>query len=153
MVFIACLSQGLSKYIKFRCRPLAFTSCKTSLKNKKTPGTSLPISLLPDFWRKIVLLLYYSKWSNFIFWLLLLREILGNMCIIIICLPSWDFINFEINFYNRAVLSTWPKSKDKDLNMLGTKRAFKMKQKAFLIIFKGLSLKRKKLFWKMRVRL
>ena len=42
---------------------------------------------------------------------------------------------------NRAVFSTWPKSHDKNLNILRTKRAFKVKWKAFFIIFKGLSLK------------
>ena len=39
------------------------------------------------------------------------------------------------------------KLQDKKLNILRTKRAFKMKQKAFLIIFKGLSLKQIKQFF------
>ena len=34
-----------------------------------------------------------------------------------------------------------PKKQDKKLNILRTKRAFKMKQKAFFVIFEGLSLK------------
>ena len=38
-----------------------------------------------DFWRKIFLLLYSINWLNFIVWLPLLCEILGNMCIIIFC--------------------------------------------------------------------
>ena len=47
--------------------------------------------------------------------------------------------------------STWPKSQDKNLNILAVKRAFKMK-KAFYIIFKGLSLKQiKQFFWKVRI--
>ena len=41
-----------------------------------------------------------------------------------------------------------PKSQDKILNILRTKRAFTMKQKAFFIIFEGLSLKQiKKIFF------
>ena len=40
---------------------------------------------------------------------------------------------------NQAFFSTWPKSQDKNLNILRTKRAFKVKQKAFFIIFKELS--------------
>ena len=40
--------------------------------------------------------------------------------------------------------STWPKDQDKILNILRTKRAFKMKPKVFFIIFKGLSLKQLK---------
>ena len=42
---------------------------------------------------------------------------------------------------NQDVYATWPKSSEKNLNLLGTKRAFKMKQKAFFSIFKGLSIK------------
>ena len=44
-------------------------------------------------------------------------------------------------FSNQAAFSIRPKSHDKNLNILGTKKAFKMKQKAFFIIFKGLSMK------------
>ena len=40
---------------------------------------------------------------------------------------------------NQAIFSTWPKSQNKNLNMK-TKRAFKVKWKAFFIIFKGLLL-------------
>ena len=42
---------------------------------------------------------------------------------------------------NQAVFSTCPKSQDKKMNILRTKRAFKVKRKAFFIIFEGLSLK------------
>ena len=34
--------------------------------------------------------------------------------------------------------STWPKSQDKNLNILRTKRAFEVKEKAFFIIYNGL---------------
>ena len=37
----------------------------------------------------------------------------------------------------------WSKSQDKNLNILRTKRAFKIKWKAFFIIFKGLSVAKK----------
>ena len=56
-------------------------------------------------------------------------------------------MNFEINLVsNQAVFSTWPKSQDRNLNILRTKRAFKMKYKAFFSNFKGLSLKQIKQF-------
>ena len=45
---------------------------------------SLP-HFLRNFWRKTFLLFYYINWPNFIVWLPLIREILSNMCIIIIC--------------------------------------------------------------------
>ena len=49
-----------------------------------------------DFWWNIFLMLYFI-WLNFIAWLPLLLEILSNMCIVIICCPLWDVIDFEIN--------------------------------------------------------
>ena len=35
--------------------------------------------------------------SVVIVWLLLIREILSNMCIAILCQPGYDVINFETN--------------------------------------------------------
>ena len=50
------------------------------------------------------------------------------MCISIDCFPGCDVVNFEINlFFNQAVFSALPKSQDKYLNILRTKRAFKVK--------------------------
>ena len=46
------------------------------------------------FWRKIFLILNFINWPNFIIWLSLLLEILGNICIVVICCPV---CNFEIN--------------------------------------------------------
>ena len=38
-----------------------------------------------DFSTKMFLMLYSINWPNFIAWLLLLLEILGNMCIANVC--------------------------------------------------------------------
>ena len=57
---------------------------------------SLP-HCLHDFQRKIFPLLYSITWPNFNVWLPLLCEILGNMCIVIVCLKGCDIKNFEIN--------------------------------------------------------
>ena len=46
---------------------------------------SLPHFLL-NFWRKTFITLYH--WPNFIAWLALMLEILGNVCIVMICCPS-----------------------------------------------------------------
>ena len=55
------------------------------------------------------------------------------------CKPGCDvYIHFEINLFNHAVFSTWPKSQDENLNVLRTKSALKMKQNIF---HQGLSLK------------
>ena len=49
----------------------------------------LELVFLPYFlhnvWRKIFLLIYSINWPSFIVWLSLLREILGNMCTVIVC--------------------------------------------------------------------
>ena len=44
------------------------------------------------FFHKIFFL--YFNWPNFFLWLSLLLEISGNMCIVIICYPVCDVINF-----------------------------------------------------------
>ena len=42
-------------------------------------------------------MVYSINWPNSIAWLSLLRKMLRNMCILIICFPFCDVINFEIN--------------------------------------------------------
>ena len=49
--------------------------------------------------------------------------------------------------FNQAVFSTCRKSQDRNLNILRTKRAFKMKQKTFFINLEGLSLNQIKIFF------
>ena len=68
------------------------------------------------FFKKIVSLAIY-QWPNFIVWLSLLLEILGNTCIEIFCSPGCDVIKFEISliflikpFYCRTKKS-WQKFK------------------------------------------
>ena len=53
---------------------------------------------------------------------------------------------FEFNLIYQAVFPTWPKSQDKNVNILRMKRTLKAKQKAFFIVFNGLSLKKNKIF-------
>ena len=81
-----------------------------------------------DFSRKMFLMLHFSNWPNFIARLPLLLEILGNMCITIVN-PCCDVIKFEIipfHLFYQAV-ATWPKSQEKNFNILRTKRAFDVK--------------------------
>ena len=89
-------------------------------------------------------MLYSINRPNFTVWLPSRFEMLDNMCIVIISCPGCDVINFEINlsflikpfFY----LTNRKGQKSKYLRM---KRATNMKQKAFFINFKGLSVVRK----------
>ena len=57
------------------------------------------------------------------------------MFIAIFCVPVCDIINFESY---QAIFLNNQKSQEKNLNILRTKSAFKIKWKAVLIIFKGL---------------
>ena len=60
-----------------------------------------------------------------IVWLRLLLEISDKMCIVIICFSVDEILNFEINI--SCLFLHAPKNKDKRLNILRTKAAFKMK--------------------------
>ena len=62
------------------------------------------------------------------------------MCIAIVCFPGCHVINFEINLI--FLIKTYfyiATNQDKNLNILRTKRVFKVKRKAFSTTFKGLS--------------
>ena len=64
------------------------------------------------------------------------------MSIAIVCKPGCDVMNFKVkHLSDQAFFPTRPKGRDKNLNILRTKRVFKAKQKAFFITFKGLSIK------------
>ena len=59
----------------------------------------------------------------------LLLELLGNMCIAIVCFPGCDATNFEINriLINQAFFLRDQKLKAKNLNVWRTKNPFRMK--------------------------
>ena len=50
-----------------------------------------------DFLRKVLFFLCSINWPNFIVCLPILLELLGNMCIGMVCSSGYDVINFEIN--------------------------------------------------------
>ena len=62
---------------------------------KKGPELVSPPLLVFDFSRKRYFVLYSINSLNFTFWLPLLLEILNNMCIVIVCCPICDVIDFE----------------------------------------------------------
>ena len=63
---------------------------------RKGLGIVSPPHFVDDFSRKMLFMLYSINWPNFIVRLLLLFEILGNICIVIVCLPSCDVTNSKI---------------------------------------------------------
>ena len=52
---------------------------------EKDPGIISPSYFMNDFSRKMFLMLHSINWPNFIVWLPLRLEILGSMCITIVC--------------------------------------------------------------------
>ena len=74
------------------------------------------------------LILHSINWPNFIAWLPLLLEILGNMYITTVCYPGCNVIKFEINLIF-LINPFWymTKYEDKNLNILRTERAFEVK--------------------------
>ena len=120
-----CSSWGLSNYVETTKLQTSYFSL--IYYNKKSSRTSVPAPFSAWLLRKIFVIAY--QLTNCIFWLSLLRKILDNVGITIVCWPGFSVINFAINLYlyNLVVFSTWPKSQDKTLNILKTKCAFKMK--------------------------
>ena len=107
-------SWWLSKYIESIQQETWFYIIKTSLVLKET----------------IVLLLYFINWPNSIAWLLYFLRY-WTICLLLFFVSRlWrhKFWSCPFNYLsNQAAFSTWPKSQDKNLNILRTTRAFKMK--------------------------
>ena len=63
-----------------------------------------------------------------------------HICIAVVCFPGSHVVNFEINLTFLMKLFLYvTKNQDKNLNILKTKKTFKVKQKASFIILKGFS--------------
>ena len=86
--FYCMASWGLSKYIETKLQTTCFHLILSFF---------LKLHFPHNFWRKIFLLFCSINCPNFMVWLPLLCEILGNMCIGIVCKPVCDIMNFEVN--------------------------------------------------------
>ena len=97
-----------------------------------------------NFSRKTFLMSYSINRPDFIVWLPLLLEILGNMYIAIVCFPGCEVINFEINQdLNQLIFLIKPlfymtKKTKQNLNTFRMKSAFKVKH--FSSFLKGFQL-------------
>ena len=69
-------------------------------------------------------MLYSIDWSNFIVRYPLLLEILGNMCIAIVCFPDSDIINFEINIISVIKFLYMTKKSRKKIEYLENEKSF-----------------------------
>ena len=83
-VFIVCKFGSYRNILKLNSRPLVFTSWKAFPRTKRDLDLiSLP-HLMHVFRRQIFLSLCCINWPNFLVFLFLLCEIMGNMCIEIV---------------------------------------------------------------------
>ena len=103
-------------------------------------GLVSPQHFVYEFLRKMFHMLCSINWPNFIVWLSLLAEILGNMCITIACYPGCDVIKFEIKiiFLIKPFCYMTKKSRQK-LNYLESEKSFWGEIKSIFHHFKGFS--------------
>ena len=101
--------------LKLCLKPLAFTSYKAFLKNKKRPGTSLPVSFSAWFLKKNISLVIFHKLTKFhclvAFTSWNIEQYVYCNCLLT-RLRRHKFWN-QPYFSNQAVSSTWSKSQDK----------------------------------------
>ena len=93
--------------------------------SEKGVGLVSPSYFVHNFSRKMFLMLHSINWPNFIVPLPLFLEILGNMCITIVCWSGFDVIKSEINLvFLISRFATWPKSQEKKLKYLENEKSF-----------------------------
>ena len=91
---------------------------------RKGSGKVFSTSFCVFFLKKNVFMLYSITWPNFIVWLPLFLETLGNMCIAIVWFPGCDVISFVINLLsNKAVFYMTNKLRQK-FKYLENKKSF-----------------------------
>ena len=122
--------------------PLEFTSYKAFLKRKKME--LVPLShFLHNFQRKLIFTCYYL--TKFHSQIAFTSWDIGQYVYLSVCALVWKNLKLTYVFL-WSHFSTWLKSWDKNLNILRTKRVFKMELRTFFVIFKWYSLKQNNIF-------
>ena len=136
--FFGHVGKRLGKKAEINSKIYDVTNWKTNNCNSWFPCLIFCMIFKEKYFSCYVLLTNFN-YSNFIVWLLFFHEILGHICIIIICFSVCDVINFEIKLSYQVFFLYDQKSMNKYLNIFRTKRVFEMRWKVFFIIFKGFS--------------
>ena len=136
--FFGHVGKRLGKKAEINSKIYDVTNWKTNNCNSWFPCLIFCMIFKQKYFSCYVLLTNFN-YSNFIVWLFFLHEILGHICIIIICFSVCDVINFEIKLSYQVFFLYDQKSLNKYLNIFRTKRVFEMRWKVFFIIFKGFS--------------
>ena len=136
--FFGHVGKRLGKKAEINSKIYDVTNWETNNCNSWFPCLIFCMIFKEKYFSCYVLLTNFN-YSNFIVWLFFLHEILGHICIIIICFSVCDVINFEIKLSYQVFFLYDQKSLNKYLNIFRTKRVFEMRWKVFFIIFKGFS--------------
>ena len=127
--FITSPSRWLAQCIKTKLLTTRSHFYKGFLKNKKRSGNSLPASCYAWFLQKSIcfaMFYYLTKFHCLVVstsWDI--RKYMYRNCLLA---RLWSHKFWDSSYLsNQAVYPTWPKSHDKNLNILRRKRAFKMK--------------------------
>ena len=90
--------EDYQNILKLLCERLAQIKPFFFFKKKKRRLELISLHhFLHDFLRKMFLKSYSSNWPNFVVWLSLRFEILGNTYTASICFVVYEVINFEVN--------------------------------------------------------
>ena len=91
---------------------------------KKWSGTNFSTTYCA--WKKMLTILHSISWANVIVWWPFFLEVSGNMCIIIVCCPVCDVINFEIylSFFTKP-FSLLTQNSEQKLKYTKNKKSFK----------------------------
>ena len=126
-VKLVCNESNLYKILEYWFRDILNFEC-----SEKGLRLVSPPHFVYDFSRKIFLMFYVTNWPNFIVWLTILFKIIRNMCIVIVCEPGCDVINLKLtSSFQLICFPLWPKSQNKNLNILRMKELFKWNKKYF----------------------
>ena len=87
-------------------------------------GIVFPAHFVYDFSIQMFFTLYSINRPDFIVWLSLLLEILGNMCFAILCQPGCDVMDFEINLIFLIEPFFLHDQKDQKLKYLENEKSF-----------------------------
>ena len=123
--FILCPSWGLPKYIETKVLTTCFTSYKAVFKKQKEVWNYSPCLIFCIIFQEKFFPCYILLPDQ-----ISLSDYMRNKCIIIICFQVVDAIKFEINLSFIIKLFSYMTKK------VRTKRAFKIKQMHFFIIFR-----------------
>ena len=129
MFFSICQVEYYRNILRLSCRPLSFALYKAFFFFKKKKAGQELISLphfIHDFCRKISLYILLTDQVSLSGCLYFVRY--WVICVVIVCYPGCDVINFEINLIFLIKSFFLHDQSSKNSNILRTKRDFKPKK-------------------------